>query len=196
MDDTHTHSHNLKAVIEALLFVSEHPLTVEHIRGALEHLDAKEVVSLVEELNTDYEQNNRGLRVTAVAGGFQLVTAPAVLPFLKKLYRSRNVERLSKPSLETLAIIAYKQPLTKLEIETLRNVNVDGVIQTLLSKELIRVAGRKNAPGLPKVYATTRQFLEYFGLRSLEELPKKEDIATFLANKDKDHVIGEPAQTN
>ena len=105
-----------------------------------------------------------------------MISAPDYAPFLKKLYKERKVEKLSKPALETLAIIAYKQPVTKMEIELLRNVNVDGVIKSLADKDLIRIAGRKKAPGRPHVYGTTRQFLEYFALKSLDDLPKMEDF--------------------
>lgn len=105
-----------------------------------------------------------------------MVTASEFWPFLKKLFKERNVERLSRQALETLAIIAYKQPITKFEIEALRDVNVDGVIKTLIDKSLIRVTGRKKAPGRPFVYGATKQFLEYFGLKSLEELPKIENF--------------------
>lgn len=96
---------------------------------------------------------------------------------MKKIYKGRTAERLSKPALETLAIIAYKQPVTKLEIESLRSVNIDGVIKNLLDKYLIRISGRKKAAGRPFVFSTTRQFLEYFGLKSLDELPKMEEFS-------------------
>ena len=106
-----------------------------------------------------------------------MIANPVFAIFLKKLFKSgRSAERLSKSAMETLAIIAYKQPLSKLEIESLRQVNVDGVINTLEEKDLVRVIGRKKTPGRPKVYGTTRKFLEYFGLRSLEDLPKLENV--------------------
>jgi segregation and condensation protein B len=113
-----------------------------------------------------------------------MITQPDLAPFLKKLYKGRPVERLSKPALETLAIVAYKQPVTRLEIESIRDVNVDGVVKNLLDKDLIRICGRKKAPGRPYVFGTTRQFLEYFGLKSLEELPKIENFSAMLATKE------------
>ncbi len=188
---------NNRAVIEAMLFSSDKPLTIEQMRNVLGSLETQEIRSILGELNQGYESSNRGIRITEIAGGFQMITAPALAPFLKKLYKQRNVEKLSKPALETLAIIAYKQPLTRLDIESLRNVNIDGVMKSLLDKDLIRVTGRKKSPGRPKVYGTTRQFLEYFGLKSLEELPKIENFST-LAQQNKE-VEGEPeksAQTN
>lgn len=167
---------NRKAVIEALLLASEKPLLLDQIRTVLDNLEATEVRGLIEELKSEYEQSNRGMRIVEVAGGFRMITAPSFAPFLKKFFRGRHVERLSKPALETLAIIAYKQPLTRTEIELLRNVNVDGVMKTLLDKNLIRICGRKKAPGRPCVYGTTRQFMEHFGLKSLEDLPRMEDF--------------------
>ncbi len=165
---------NLKPVIEALLFASDKPLTIEQAKNVLGNLEPSQVRGVLEELKSEYEQSNRGIRIIEIAGGFQMITAPGFATFLKKLYKERHVERLSKPALETLAIVAYKQPVTKLEVESLRNVNVDGVIKSLVDKSLIRVAGRRKAPGRPYVFGTTRQFLEYFGLKSLEELPKIE----------------------
>ncbi|MFA4984135.1 MAG: SMC-Scp complex subunit ScpB [Candidatus Omnitrophota bacterium] len=167
---------NVASVLEALLFVSDKPLALEQIRSALDNLGTSDIRRVIEELNSGYEQSNRGIRISEIAGGFQMVTAGWVAPFLKKLYKQRHVERLSRPALETLAIVAYKQPVTKAEISSLRNVNIDGVVATLLDKELIRVAGRKKAPGRPRVYGTTRQFLERFGLKSLEDLPKIENF--------------------
>ncbi len=165
---------NLKPVIEALLFASDKPLTIEQAKNVLGNLEPSQVRGVLEELKSEYEQSNRGIRIIEIAGGFQMITAPGFATFLQKLYKERHVERLSKPALETLAIVAYKQPVTKLEVESLRNVNVDGVIKSLVDKSLIRVAGRRKAPGRPYVFGTTRQFLEYFGLKSLEELPKIE----------------------
>ena len=173
---------NIKTVIEALLFVSERPLALEKIKEVL-GLDTVGIRKKLEELQAEYETANRGMRIIEIAGGFQMITAPTLAVFLKKLYKNRRAERLSKPALETLAIIAYKQPLTKLEIESIRNVNIDGMMQNLLDKGLVRICGRKKAPGRPFVYGTTRKFLEYFGLKSLEELPKIDNFQEALASK-------------
>jgi len=187
---------NLKAVIEALLFASDKPLPLERMRNALDNMDAAQIRGILEELKNDYEKSERGVRIAEIAGGFQIITAPSFAPFLKKLYKDRHADKLSKPALETLAIIAYKQPVTKLEVESLRSVNVDGVFYSLMDKGLIRVAGRKKAPGRPKVYGTTAQFLEYFGLKSLEELPKIENFQTALSEKEASDGPKEPAQAN
>ncbi len=175
---------NVKSVIEALLFASGKPLPLEQIKNALGGLGTNEIRGILDELRAEYEQARRGIRISEIAGGFQMITAPDFAPFLKKLYKERRVERLSRPALETLAIIAYKQPVTRLEIESLRNVDINGVIRNLLDKGLIRISGTKDAPGRPKVYGTTREFMEYFGLKSLEELPRIENFQTALQKGD------------
>lgn len=166
-----------KAAIEALLFVSEKPLMIEQIKSVFENLDASQVKKIILELKSDYENTNRGLRIEEIAGGFQIVTALETTAALKKFYKLRDSKQLSGPSLETLAIIAYKQPLTRLDIESLSGVNADAVLKGLLEKSLIRISGRKDIPGRPFVYGTTRQFLEYFGLSSLNDLPRLEEFA-------------------
>jgi len=187
---------NTRAVVEAMLFISDKPLTIEQIKDVVDNLDAGGIRQIVSELNAEYEQLNRGIRITEVAGGFRMITPPALAPFLRKMYKQRRADRLSKPALETLAIIAYKQPLTRMEIETLRNVNVDGVISSLVEKGLIRITGRKNAPGRPFVYGTTRQFLEYFGLKSLDDLPKMEKFSELkpIEEKPVEEKKDEPAK--
>ncbi len=167
----------LKSVVEALLFAGERPLSADQIRRAIDGVDNAEARSLIEELMKEYEGQQRGMRIIEVAGGYRMITAPEFGSYMKRMYKDRLTEKLSKPALETLAIIAYKQPLTKMEIEDLRNVNVDGVIKNLLDKSLIRVCGRKKIPGRPLVFGTTKQFLEYFGLKSLEDLPKIEELS-------------------
>jgi segregation and condensation protein B len=189
---------NTHAVIEALIFSSERPLSIEQIRKTLDDLEPADIRRIIEELKKEYEDNNRGMRIIEIAGGFQMITPADFSVFLKKLYKQRRIERLSRPALETLAIIAYKQPVTKFEIESLRSVNIDGVVGNLMDKGLVRIAGRKKAPGRPYVFGTTRQFLEHFGLKSLEELPKIENFAKVAEGKielsDAQKVTGESAQ--
>ncbi|MFA5362050.1 MAG: SMC-Scp complex subunit ScpB [Candidatus Omnitrophota bacterium] len=185
---------NNKSVIEALLFISEKPVLIDQIKKVLNHLDAEQIRGLLGEMRAEYEAQNRGIRLYEVAGGFQLITAPFLASFIKKfLARGPRAERLSRSALESLAIIAYKQPVTKFEIESFRKVNVDGIMKTLSDKNLIRVSGRKKAPGRPKLFCTTRQFLEYFGLKSLDELPKIENFPDFLVNKEDE--MNAPADT-
>jgi segregation and condensation protein B len=199
-------SDSVRAAIEALLFVSERPLYVEQIKKVL-GLGTEDVKLAIESLKSEYEAPKRGMRICEIAGGFQMVTAREMSPFLKKLYKNPQSERVSKQALETLAIIAYKQPVTKLGIESLRNVNIDGVIKSLLERQLIRIAGRKKAPGRPKVYGTTREFLECFGLKSLEDLPKVDNIIlpkveegevvlNTEARKEGSDGLNQPAQEN
>ncbi|HTZ11852.1 MAG TPA: SMC-Scp complex subunit ScpB [Candidatus Margulisiibacteriota bacterium] len=187
---------NLKSVVEALLFSSEKPLTLEQLKKAMDNLDPAEIRRAVEDLKSEYEQSNRGMRLMEVAGGYQMVTSSAFASFLKKLYKERKGEKLSKPALETLAIIAYKQPITKAEIESLRSVNIDGVIGSLSEKYLVRIVGRKKAPGRPFVFGTTRQFLEHFGLKSLEDLPKMENFADFAAKQEAVEIETEGFEEN
>lgn len=165
-----------KNIIEAMLFVSDKPLFVNEIKGVLEEFDVKEVKEIVAELAKEYEDIQRAFRIKEIAGGYQIVTDPVFAPWLQKLYKTSGADRLRGPSLETLAIIAYKQPVTKPEIETIRGVNVDGVLKTLIEKNLIRIVGRKETIGRPILYGTTSEFLQYFGLNSLDELPKMEEF--------------------
>lgn len=175
---------NIKAIIEALLFSSEKPLTLEQIKYALGGLETAYIRQLLEELKSEYESSRRGLRIIEVAGGFQMTTPGDFVCFLRKLHKERKIERLSKPALETLAIIAYKQPLTKFEVQALRNVNIDGIVDNLKDKDFIRIIGRKDTPGRPFVFGTTRRFLEYFGLKSLDDLPKMEEFAGLQTTND------------
>ncbi len=196
---------NTKKIIEALLFASEKPLVIDQIKEVLEGFDAAQVRGMVEELRSEYEAGQRGIRVAEIAGGFQMITSPESGIFLKKLFKIKRVERLSRQALETLAIVAYKQPVTRLEIESLRSVNADGVMKSLQDKNLIRISGRKKAPGRPFVFSTTRQFLEYFGLKSLDDLPKIEEFSNLQikgelleAGTEKQEIteeLNEPGQT-
>lgn len=174
---------NFKSAVEALIFASERPITLQQIKKVLEVQDSASINKIIEELKTEYAAQNRGIRLTEVAGGFQMITSGAFAPFLKKLFKNRYSDRLSKQALESLAIIAYKQPLTKAEIESLRNVNIDGVMKSLLDKNLIRICGRKKIPGRPYVFGTTREFMEHFGLKSLQDLPKIEEFSVLAREK-------------
>ncbi len=166
----------IKNIIEAMLFVSDKPLFLSEIKNVLESPDASEIKDVIAELAEEFETQGRALRIKEIAGGYQIVTDPVLAPWLKKLYKTAGADRLSGPGLETLAIIAYKQPATKPEIEAIRGVNVDGVLKTLVEKNLVRILGRRDTVGRPIIYGTTQEFLQYFGLNSLEELPKLEEF--------------------
>lgn len=159
-----------KSILEALLFISGEPLTVEILKNILE-INSDEVKRIINELINEYQLKNPGLLITEVAGGVQMVTNPACAPWVKKLLATALPTRLSQQSLETMAIVAYKQPIIKAEIEALRGVNSDGVLKTLLERRLIKILGRKEVPGRPLIYGTTKEFLQYFGLKNLTELP-------------------------
>ncbi|MFA6355501.1 MAG: SMC-Scp complex subunit ScpB [Candidatus Omnitrophota bacterium] len=161
-----------KKIIEALLFTSEKPITIEQMKEVLEEVDAKDIKTALAELQKEYETLGRSFKVYELAGGYQMVTMPEFADYLKKFYRVKSKDKLTKPALETLAIVAYRQPITKADIEDIRGVNVDGVIKTLADRQLIKITGRKDAPGRPILYGTTKEFLDRFGLSTLNELPK------------------------
>jgi segregation and condensation protein B len=161
-------------VVEALLFASDTPLEAERIREVLDLADAGEARALVEALRERYAAAEGALTVVEVAGGFRMVTRPEIAPWLLRLAKTRTKARLSRPALETLAIVAYRQPVSRPEVDALRGVNSDAVLDNLLERRLLRIAGRKEAPGRPFLYETTREFLIAFGLRDLGDLPKVE----------------------
>lgn len=159
-------------VVEALLFASDAPLEADRIREVLDLEDAAAARTLVGELSARYEEASRGLAIMEVGGGYRMVTRAELSPWLVRLARARTKVRLSRPALETLAIVAYKQPVSRPEVDAVRGVNSDGVLDNLLERRLVRIAGRKEAPGRPFIYETTREFLVAFGLRDLGDLPK------------------------
>src|SRR5262245_22486493 len=180
----------LKLIVEALLFSTHKPLTGKQItdlisgrgeedpEGVLpEHrkLKESEVVAAIEELKVDYIQLNRSFQVQEVANGFRLVSKPEFGAWLKRMFEDRP-NRLSQPALETLAIIAIRQPITRADIEGVRGVAVDGVMKTLLERGLVKIAGRAEVPGRPLQYAVTQKFLDHFGLKAIEDLPDYEQL--------------------
>ena len=165
-------NNELKIVIEALLFASERPLSIEEMKEAFEEkLSSEDIAESLSLLKADYEVQGRGFRLFEIAGGYQLVTDSRLAPHIKRFYQEREKKRLSQASLETLSVIAYRQPVTRADIEFIRGVNVDGAIHTLLEKGLVRIVGRKEVPGRPMLYGTTKQFLDHFGLNSVKDLP-------------------------
>ncbi len=165
-------NNELKRSIEALIFVADSPVTPVLLSDVLGALDEQAIRDMVEELRSEYEEVGHAFTIEEIAGGFQFVTRPKYAPFLKRLYEQESLERLSRPGLETLAIIAYQQPLTRAEAERIRGVNCDGVVRTLLERNLIKIVGRRDAVGRPFTYGTTEEFLERFGLGSLTDLPR------------------------
>jgi segregation and condensation protein B len=161
---------DVKSVIESLLFVADGPLTLQRLQEVIDGTSKEEIRSMMTELQEELENNHRGVRLVEVAGGYQMRTAKVNADWVKKFLGGRPA-RMGRATLETLAIIAYRQPITKAEIEAIRGVDVDGVISTLLERELIRAVARKDVPGRPFLYGTTQQFLELFNLKDLTHLP-------------------------
>ena len=171
-----------QGIVEALLFVAEEPLPLDRLQAALGDEDPSATEATIRELAVSLEQTGRGLMVQEVAGGFRLTTRPEAHPWIQQLQEVKPA-RLSRAALETLAIVAYKQPITKAEIEAIRGVDVDGVMRTLLERGLIRILGRKAEAGRPMLYGTSPAFLEHFGFKDLGDLPTLREI---------DELIGTP----
>jgi len=199
----------LKLILEALLFSAQKPLSLKELRdvfaAAVEHAEGNETAKALkkvkenelnvalEELVKDHEQAQRSYRVVCVAGSWQFVTQPEYAPWLKALVGHKvRQPRLSQPGLETLAIIAYRQPITRAEIEQVRGVSVDGVMQTLVERGLVDQVGRAEVVGRPMTYGTSALFLEYFGLRSLEELPAADELRRVVVQKPEALLTTEP----
>ena len=174
-----TASAELRPIVEALIFASPEPVTLKMLFKLLADEPQEDVVAAVEALRADYEQRP-GLQCVEVAGGFQIVTRPELHEWVRRLFHERSTQKLTVQALETLAVIAYKQPITALEISEVRGVNTSGVLATLLERHLIKIVGRKNVVGRPFLYATTKEFLIRFGLRDLGDLPKIGDMAEAL----------------
>lgn len=159
-----------KKIIEALLFISEEPLKPEKIASVLA-LEKEETLALVYKLKEELQSSGRGLQILEVAGGFQMGTKPELSGYLEKSFSEDVSSNLSNAALEALAIIAYKQPVTRIEIESIRGVRSEHVLDNLVKRKLVRVSGRKEGPGRPFLFTTTPDFLKYFGLNSLDDLP-------------------------
>ena len=172
-------SAELKAIVEALVFASPEPLTPKMLFKLLASEPREDIVAVVDALKAEYE-HRPGLQWMEVAGGYQIVTRPELHEWVRRLFHERSTQKLTVQALETLAVIAYKQPTTALEIGDIRGVNTSGVLSTLLERHLIKIVGRKNIVGRPFMYATTREFLIRFGLNDLTDLPRIEDVADAL----------------
>lgn len=182
---------SLDRIIEALLFSAQKPLSIQEIttaiKGAETDLESQtpnefararnaEVAAALEQLKVEYIQQGRAFQLVERAEGWQLATDPAFGIWVRELFPAPKPARLSAPALETLAIIAYRQPITRADVEAVRGVNIDGVLQTLMERGLVKIAGRAEIPGRPLLYETTQFFLDHFGLRNLDELPNAEEL--------------------
>ena len=181
---------NLSRVVEALLFSAQKPLSIRELATAIKGAGAEdelspnefarvteaEIAAALEQLKIEYVQEEHAFAITEKAEGWQLVTDPAFVRWVRQLFPAPKPARLTAPALETLAIIAYRQPITRADVEAVRGVNIDGVLQTLMERGLVKIAGRAEIPGRPLLYETTQFFLDHFGLRTLDELPNVEEL--------------------
>jgi segregation and condensation protein B len=182
----------LDRIIEALLFSAQKPLTTRELVAAIKgagdadelapnefaHSSEAEVAAALQQLKIEYIEQHRAFQLLEKAEGWQLASDPAYARWVRQLYPAAKPARLTPPSLETLAIIAYRQPITRADVEAVRGVAVDGVLQSLMERGLVKIAGRSEVPGRPLLYETTQFFLEHFGLRNLDELPNAEELRT------------------
>ena len=166
---------DIKNIIESLLFVAEEPLTIDRFKRILAQADTKEIRTALEQITAEYDQRKGGFYLHQVAGGYQVRTRPEYTPWIKRLIQPKPL-RLSKAALETLAIVAYKQPVIRSDIEHIRGVDCGGVLRVLLERGFLRVLGRKEIPGRPLIYGTTKRFLEVFDLKTLKDLPTPKEI--------------------
>jgi len=171
----------LKATIEALLFVAEHPVEIERLAQVLEGVEVWRIKAALSALEDEYRVRGAGIQLVRVAEGYQLCTVPEAAEWVRKFTSQKERIRLSQAALETLAIIAYRQPIMRAEIDSIRGVDSSGVLRSLLEKSLIRIVGRHDSPGRPIMYGTTQEFLLHFGLESLSALPKIEELEELVA---------------
>ena len=179
--------HDLTPLVEALIFAADGPIRIERMAEVLD-VPAADIRGAVAALEADYAERRRGFFVQEVAGGYQLRTHPEYADFLRKLGRSRPF-RFSRPAMESLAIIAYRQPITRAEIEYLRGVDSGSVLKTLLEKRLIRILGKKDVPGKPMIYGTTSEFLELFGLPDLSSLPTLSEFSELAPDAESEALM-------
>jgi len=181
-------------IIEALLFAAEKPLSLQHIDRLLPEAKRSQIESTIEQLNTHYKDHSFG--IIKVAGGYQLVTQSEYHEWIQRMFAARSKPRLSQAALEALSVIAYKQPVSRIEIEAIRGVNSDGVLGTLLERNLITIKGRAETVGRPLLYGTTEDFLHYFGLNDIYELPRPEEIEALLQKKEEEQYNEEDIDLN
>ncbi len=194
--DTHS-GENTKSILEAILFAASEPITIKQFQHAIPDMNAREIRKALFELRDDYQQMNRSFRLIEIANGFQICTRPEFSEWIRKFYIQQVRVTLSPSALETLAIVAYKQPVTRNDVSTIRGVNSDSVISALVEKGLVCVSGRKEGAGRSLLFSTTDTFLEQFGLKNPSELPSLEEIEQLLSNSngiENIHSIQEEAE--
>ena len=174
-----------KQILEAVLFASDVPVTLNVLTQVLGDRSAAEVRAALTEMAAAYEGEDRGVILSEIAGGFQILSRKECAPWVEQMLRSRRKIRLSKPALESLAIVAYKQPITKVEIDSIRGVDSAGVLHTLLERNLVTIKGRSKGVGRPLLYSTTQEFLSYMGINELTDLPELKEVAPLLDERER-----------
>lgn len=182
-----------RSVIEAVLLSAETPVSAGRLAEVVDGHGVREVARLVDELREEYGRTGRGFTIVEVAGGYQLATRSELSPWLRRFHKDRHQVRLSQAALETLAIIAFKQPLTRMEVDSIRGVNSAGVLQTLMEVGMVRITGRSDGIGKPMLFGTTREFLVHFGLKNLADLPKPKELEELLAEGEEKARVREQA---
>ena len=174
----------LKSAIEALLFVSGTPLSADRLKGVFEEATADQIEAQLQTLRQEYDGRSAGIMLAEVAGGCQLATRPENAAWIRKFKSVKVSAKLSKAALETLAIVAYKQPITRSEVEAIRGVNIGGIMRNLMERRLVKIVGKKDVPGKPMLYGTTLEFLQYFGLKDLSALPTLKEFQELEAGEE------------
>lgn len=172
----------IRKIVEALVFASDSPITESRIKNIVSELDSVQIVTIIDELNAEYDRNEHAFKIVRLAGGFQFVTRTDYANYIKQYYKGRAKSKLSRAALETLAIIAFKQPISRPEIDSIRGVNSDGVVKNLLERNLIYISGRSEHIGRALLYSTTAEFLQYFGINEIADLPKPKEIEELLGS--------------
>jgi segregation and condensation protein B len=183
-----------KQILEAVLFASDVPVQVQVLAQVLGDRSAPEVREILAEMAGTYEREERGVVLAEIAGGFQLLSRKECSPWVEQMLRARRKIRLSKPALESLAIVAYRQPITKVEIDSIRGVDSAGVLHTLLERNLVTIKGRSKGVGRPLLYATTSEFLAYMGINELADLPELKELAPLLEERERLSEEGEAVE--
>jgi len=174
----------LRSAIEALLFVSNNPLSLDRLKDIFEETAPEQIETQIQALRHEYDERGAGIMLAEVAGGYQLATRPENVSWIRKFKSVKVSAKLSKPALETLAIVAYKQPITRMEVEAIRGVNIGGIIRNLMERRLVKIVGKKDVPGKPMMYGTTLEFLQYFGLKDLSALPTLKEFQELEADEE------------
>lgn len=173
----------LKSAIESLLFIAGNPISLDRLKGIFEDATREQIVAQIDLLQQEYEDRGAGIMLAEVAGGYQLATRPENALWIRKFRSVKISSKLSRPALETLAIVAYKQPITRTEVEAVRGVNIGGIMRNLMERRLVKIVGKKDVPGKPMMYGTTQDFLQYFGLKDLSSLPTLKEFQELEAGE-------------